>query len=428
MTERNSCRLRWNSSDGGTSRGTGERPFDGSSSSCFSPITPSDGSAAMGSARSPAVFDFACGRQSILSAGTRSSTRAVTGASRSSSSAIVLVMGIVTLLGNRIFAAHYTSAITVETDYRRWATLLREIAEKKFRVPQEDAEALVNDVFIAYLLRIDAIRNPEKWLARAAGLPPRPGLRAARGAPGAAAARSPRAHRPRVARHRGSSRGEAHRGAGAQPSARALSPRAPPLLPRRLFDRRARRASEDHARLRRASAARVPPAPSPDLPEAREREEALNGHYDETTLADYLDAPDEFAEREVLERHIEVCRRCRDLLAELRELEAALQSGEAWEAAEALSRERDAPEAISSPAPALAREEALAAQRLGRIVYSPIMFRRATVAARAELHNAGAVRFLCAQSRELREKQPMHALTLADAAAALCDRLPRDRY
>ena len=154
----------------------------------------------------------------------------------------------------------------------------------------------------------------------------------------------------------------------------------------------------------------------------------MNGHYDETTLADYLDAPDEFAEREVLERHIEVCRRCRDLLAELRELEAALQSGEAWEAAEALSRERDAPESISSLAAALAREEALAAQRLGRIVYSPIMFRRANVAARAELHNAGAVRFLCAQSRELREKQPMHALTLADAAAALCDRLPRDRY
>src|ERR1044071_5559811 len=167
MTERNSCRLRQNSSAGGTSRGTGGRPFDGSSSSCLSTITPSDGSAAMWYARSPAVFDFACGRKSILSVGTRSSTRAVTGASRSNSSAIVLVIGIVTLLGNRIFAAHYTSAITVETDYRRWATLLREIAEKKFRVPPEDAEALVNDVFIAYLLRVQHVRNPEKWLVGA---------------------------------------------------------------------------------------------------------------------------------------------------------------------------------------------------------------------------------------------------------------------
>ena len=45
--------------------------------------------------------------------------------------------------------------------------MLREIAERKFHVPTEDAEALVNDVFIAYLLRIDAVRNPEKWLVGA---------------------------------------------------------------------------------------------------------------------------------------------------------------------------------------------------------------------------------------------------------------------
>ncbi len=154
----------------------------------------------------------------------------------------------------------------------------------------------------------------------------------------------------------------------------------------------------------------------------------MNGHYDEATLADYLDAPDELGEREELERHLAACRRCRNLLDELKELEAALQSGEPWEAAEALSRDRDAPDSISSLAAAFAREKELAAQRLARIVSSPIMFRRANVAARAELHNAGVVRFLCAQSREFREKQPMHALALADAAVALCDRLAPERY
>jgi RNA polymerase sigma factor (sigma-70 family) len=45
--------------------------------------------------------------------------------------------------------------------------LLREIAEKKFRVPPDEAEALVNDVFIAYLLRVQHVRNPEKWLVGA---------------------------------------------------------------------------------------------------------------------------------------------------------------------------------------------------------------------------------------------------------------------
>src|SRR5437763_14293479 len=94
----------------------------------------------------------------------RSSMRDVASDSFRTSSTMDWTFGIITLLVNRFCAAHYTSVITVETDYRRWATLLREIAEKKFRVPTEDAEALVNDVFIAYLLRIDAIRDPEKWL------------------------------------------------------------------------------------------------------------------------------------------------------------------------------------------------------------------------------------------------------------------------
>lgn len=93
--------------------------------------------------------------------------RAVESPSRFSSPMIASAIGIVTPPENIVFAANYTSTITVETDYRRWATLLREIAEKKFHVPAADAEALVNDVFIAYLLRLNQIRNPEKWLVGA---------------------------------------------------------------------------------------------------------------------------------------------------------------------------------------------------------------------------------------------------------------------
>ncbi|HEY6138961.1 MAG TPA: hypothetical protein VI670_14465 [Thermoanaerobaculia bacterium] len=154
----------------------------------------------------------------------------------------------------------------------------------------------------------------------------------------------------------------------------------------------------------------------------------MNGHYDEGTLADYLESPEAFAERGALERHLAVCRRCRGVLDELRELDAALQSGELWELAAPVDAQRDAPESISSLAAALTREEEQAAQRLGRIIDSPIMFRRANVVARAELQNAGAIRVLCTQSRSLREKQPMHALTLADTAVALCERLAPERY
>jgi tetratricopeptide (TPR) repeat protein len=44
------------------------------------------------------------------------------------------------------------------------------------------------------------------------------------------------------------------------------------------------------------------------------------------------------------------------------------------------------------------------------------------------MRKAGVVRKLSGESRELRERQPMHALVLADAAIALSDQLPQNRY
>jgi RNA polymerase sigma factor (sigma-70 family) len=51
--------------------------------------------------------------------------------------------------------------------YRRQATALRELAERKFRVPHGEAEALVNDVFTTLMLRPETVRDPEKWLVGA---------------------------------------------------------------------------------------------------------------------------------------------------------------------------------------------------------------------------------------------------------------------
>ncbi|HEY0142285.1 MAG TPA: sigma-70 family RNA polymerase sigma factor [Thermoanaerobaculia bacterium] len=55
-------------------------------------------------------------------------------------------------------------AVCLEDTYRSHATFLREIAHRKFRIPPGDAEALVNDVFMSFLLRRDVVRNPRKWL------------------------------------------------------------------------------------------------------------------------------------------------------------------------------------------------------------------------------------------------------------------------
>ncbi|HEX2120176.1 MAG TPA: sigma-70 family RNA polymerase sigma factor [Thermoanaerobaculia bacterium] len=53
---------------------------------------------------------------------------------------------------------------SVEDAYRKHAELLRSISGGKFNIPPSDAEGIVNEVFTAYLLRRQTIRNTRKWL------------------------------------------------------------------------------------------------------------------------------------------------------------------------------------------------------------------------------------------------------------------------
>jgi RNA polymerase sigma factor (sigma-70 family) len=52
----------------------------------------------------------------------------------------------------------------VEDAYKKHGDLLRHIAETKFNLPPEEAEGVVNEVFTAYLLRRDSVRNARQWL------------------------------------------------------------------------------------------------------------------------------------------------------------------------------------------------------------------------------------------------------------------------
>jgi RNA polymerase sigma factor (sigma-70 family) len=48
--------------------------------------------------------------------------------------------------------------------YRDYAPFLRNIALRKFRIPAEDVNGIVNDVFVGLLRARDHVRHPEKWL------------------------------------------------------------------------------------------------------------------------------------------------------------------------------------------------------------------------------------------------------------------------
>jgi len=153
----------------------------------------------------------------------------------------------------------------------------------------------------------------------------------------------------------------------------------------------------------------------------------LSGHYDETSLQDYLDNPDAVPDRAALEQHLTACSACRALLEELRAFDVTLSTGAIWEAPTSDAEPRP-PETIRMLAGLLAREDAEAKEMLEPLLGSPAAFRRANITANPLMHTAGVVRRLCAESRQLRERQPMHALVVADAAIAIADQLPYVRY
>ncbi|HEX8254245.1 MAG TPA: tetratricopeptide repeat protein [Thermoanaerobaculia bacterium] len=152
----------------------------------------------------------------------------------------------------------------------------------------------------------------------------------------------------------------------------------------------------------------------------------MTGHYDELALQDYLDDPASVEDRAEMELHLALCRSCAELLDELRAFDATLAAESVWELAD--SAQEEAPGELRTIAAMIAREDSDAAQLLTPLIASPASFRRANITAVPSMRTAGVVRKLASESRALRERQPMHALVLADAAIALADQLPADKY
>ena len=154
----------------------------------------------------------------------------------------------------------------------------------------------------------------------------------------------------------------------------------------------------------------------------------MSEHYDESVLHEYLDDPASRPDRKAIEAHLAACLRCRATLDELRDFEQALSSTSMWELADATRWMYDAPEEFRSTAEMLLTEDTSAEMELESYLASPAAFRRANIAALPLFHTAGAVRLLCKTARELRERQPMFALNVADAAAAITEQLSPARY
>jgi RNA polymerase sigma factor (sigma-70 family) len=62
-----------------------------------------------------------------------------------------------------------TNASEFETLYTEYGVLLRAIAIRRYNIPPDDAEALVHDIFTAYLQRREHVRELKGWLIGAIG-------------------------------------------------------------------------------------------------------------------------------------------------------------------------------------------------------------------------------------------------------------------
>ena len=58
-------------------------------------------------------------------------------------------------------------SVAIEDAYREHASLLRDIAERKFNIPSHDAAGIVNDVFSSYMVHRDNVRDARQWLVGA---------------------------------------------------------------------------------------------------------------------------------------------------------------------------------------------------------------------------------------------------------------------
>jgi len=56
-----------------------------------------------------------------------------------------------------------TTALIADA-YREFKPLLRSLAIRRFRIPADDVEPLVQDVFLAFVGRLTTVREPRSWL------------------------------------------------------------------------------------------------------------------------------------------------------------------------------------------------------------------------------------------------------------------------
>ena len=154
-----------------------------------------------------------------------------------------------------------------------------------------------------------------------------------------------------------------------------------------------------------------------------------DGHFEDDVLAQYAESPDSLDEvtRGRLEAHLRECSRCSGAVDFARDFAASLPDEETWWIADELENGKRR-RSIRAFAERIAAEDREADRQLSKFVDSPYRFLASSGAIVRRCRTGGAVRLLAQAAHETCERNPLHALSLAETAAQIADALPDDYY
>jgi len=138
-------------------------------------------------------------------------------------------------------------------------------------------------------------------------------------------------------------------------------------------------------------------------------------HYSDDDLAWHSLKP-----RLEIAAHLDECAECSARYEAVLQFDVALSAGGTWTYPRNLRSAEDSTRGhLREIASRLARETAEAERSLGPLIANPLPFIWKDVSRKRGFRTAGAVRVLCAAANNACERDPLHALNLADAALAI---------
>jgi len=150
-------------------------------------------------------------------------------------------------------------------------------------------------------------------------------------------------------------------------------------------------------------------------------------HYNDDELAQYAFDPDDSPLSDAIERHVRDCPACDAQLHFIRTIDEGLKDRESWDLSNSLGGAPDVTSLLELAA-RVESEDADGATLLAPFLESPLRFVWADVSRKERFRTPGVVRVLCQAALAACEKNPLHALDLADAAVSIAEELPADHY